>query len=144
MRLWAVCQKVIAPKCLFLGLIALILYGVFPGITGAFEARKISLDQAVQLAVKHNQYLKTTKNNVRYSTLTLEKEKNDYLPLVTGTIDTRLTSDYGQSWSGGIMKQFTKIKVKIKASIFPHNFLHSFTQLSDIVNFRLICGFISQ
>ena len=100
-RLSAVCQKVITPKCIFLGLIALILYGVCPGITGAFEARQISLDQAVQLAVKNNQDLKTAKNNIRYSTLTLEKEKNDYLPLVTGTQNTRLTSSCGQSDSGG-------------------------------------------
>jgi len=88
-----------AKRFVFLGLIAFFLYGVCPGITGAFEVRKISLGQAVQLAVKNNQDLKTAKNNVRYSTLALEKEKNDYLPLVTGTLNTSLKSDYGQSGS---------------------------------------------
>ncbi|MDA3786951.1 MAG: TolC family protein [Desulfobacula sp.] len=68
-------------------------------LTGASEIKKISIDQAVQLAVENNQDLKTAKNNVRYSTLTLEKEKNDFLPQVTGTINSRITSDYEQSAS---------------------------------------------
>jgi len=88
-------------KIIFICLVALFLCGVCPGITGAFENREISLTQAVLLAVENNQDLKTAKNNVRYSTLTLEKEKNDYLPLVTGTLNTSPESDYGQSWSYG-------------------------------------------
>ena len=86
-------------KIIFICLVALFLCGVCPGITGAFENREISLTQAVLLAVGNNQDLKTAKNNVRYSTLTLEKEKNDYLPQVTATLSTSLNSNYGESGS---------------------------------------------
>ena len=86
-------------KTIFICLVALFLCGVCPGVTGAFENREIRLTQAVLLAVENNQDLKTAKNNVRYSTLTLEKEKNDYLPLVAGTLNTSMKSDYGQSWA---------------------------------------------
>lgn len=86
-------------KIIFICLVALFLCGVCPGITGAFENREISLTQAVLLAVGNNQDLKTAKNNVRYSTLTLEKEKNDYLPQVTATLSTGLNSNYGDSGS---------------------------------------------
>ena len=86
-------------KIIFICLVALFLCGVCPGITGAFENREISLTQAVLLAVGNNQDLKTAKNNVRSSTLTLEKEKNDYLPQVTATLSTSLNSNYGESGS---------------------------------------------
>lgn len=91
--------KLARKKNILFGAIALFLSWVFPGIAGAFEIKGISIDQAVQLAVQHSQDLKTAKNNARYSTFTLEKEKNDYLPQVTGTLNNRMMSNYGKSGS---------------------------------------------
>ncbi len=86
-------------QIIFLILIVLSL-NVFPGgMTEASEAQKMSLVEAVELALKYNQDLKLAKNSVQYSKFTLEKEKNDYLPQVTGTVNTALNNDYGQSGS---------------------------------------------
>lgn len=85
--------------CTFQKLIILFFLGSLPGITENACAREISLEQAVQMAVTHSHDLKTAQNEVRYATLALEKEKNDYLPTVTGTLDSRLASDYGKSRS---------------------------------------------
>ncbi len=92
--LWMINKQII-----FLVLIVLFSHGFFRGIAGASEIQKMSLAQAVELALKNNQDLKLAKNSVQYSKLTLKKEKNDYLPQVTGTASTALKNDYGQSGS---------------------------------------------
>lgn len=76
-------------------LIVLFVSLFFQGMAQASEIQKMSLVEAVELALKYNQDLKLAKNDVQYSKLTLEKEKNDYLPQVTGTVNTTL----GQSGS---------------------------------------------
>lgn len=96
---FAVCRKDMTAKIVFMCLVTLYLSGLCPGISEAFGVKELSLEQAVQLAVNNNQDLKIAKNNVRYSSLTLEKEKNDYLPLVAGTLNNSLKSDYGKSSS---------------------------------------------
>ena len=63
-------------------LIVLFLYAYSIGTAGASEIQKMSLVEAVELALKYNQDLKLAKNSVQYSKLTLKKEKNDYLPQV--------------------------------------------------------------
>lgn len=96
-QIWTFCQRVVFPKSVLLGFMGLLIYGTCPGAAMALEAEKLSIAQAVQLAIKHNQDLKAAQKSVRYSTLSLEKEKNDYLPQVTGTLDNRVTSNYGYS-----------------------------------------------
>ena len=86
-------------QIVFLILIVLFVH-VFPrGMAEASEIQKMSLVEAVELALKYNQDLKLAKNSVQYSKFTLEKEKNDYLPQVTGTVNTALNNEYGQSGS---------------------------------------------
>jgi outer membrane protein len=80
-------------------LIVLFLYACSIGTTEASEIQKMSLVEAVERALKYNQDLKLAKNSVQYSKLTLKKEKNDYLPQVTGAVNTALNNDYGQSGS---------------------------------------------
>ena len=86
-------------QIIFLVLIVLFLHIFFRGMAEASEIQKMSLVEAVELALKNNQDLKLAKNSVQYSKLTLKKEKNDYLPQVTGTANTALNNDYGQSGS---------------------------------------------
>jgi len=84
-------------QIIFLILIVLSLH-VFPrGMAEASETQKMSLVEAVELALKNNQDLKLAKNNVQYSMLALQKEKNDYLPQITGISNTALNNNYGQS-----------------------------------------------
>ncbi|MFA6809948.1 MAG: TolC family protein [Desulfoplanes sp.] len=91
------CQRVLFPKSVLLGFIGLLIYGAFPGVAMALESGELGMAQAVQLAVEHSQDLKAAHKSVRYSSLSMEKEKNDYLPQVTGTLDNRVTSNYGDS-----------------------------------------------
>ena len=86
-------------QIVFLILIALFFHVFSRGMAGASEIQKMSLVEAVELALKYNQDLKLAKNIVQYSKLTLENEKNDYLPQVTGTVNTALNNEYGQSGS---------------------------------------------
>ena len=86
-------------QIVFLILIVLFLHVFSRGMAEASEIQKMSLVEAVELALKYNQDLKLAKNSVQYSKFTLEKEKNDYLPQVTGTVNTALNNDYGQSGS---------------------------------------------
>lgn len=87
-------------QIVFLILIILFLHGFSRGMAQASEIQKMSLVEAVELALKYNQDFKLAKNDVQYSKLTLKKEKNDYLPQVTGTVNTTLNNNYGQSGSG--------------------------------------------
>ena len=75
-------------QIVFLILIVLFLHVFSRGMAQASESHKMSLAEAVELALKYNQDLKLAKNDVQYSKFTLEKEKNDYLPQVTGTVNT--------------------------------------------------------
>ncbi len=92
-------QRITNKQIIFLVLIVLFLHIFFRGTAEASEIQKMSLVEAVELALKNNQDLKLAKNSVQYSKLTLKKEKNDYLPQVTGTANTALNNDYGQSGS---------------------------------------------
>ncbi|MDY0222963.1 MAG: hypothetical protein RBR67_17670 [Desulfobacterium sp.] len=83
-------------QIVFLILIVLFLHVFSRGMAEASETQKMSLVEAVELALKYNQDLKLAKNSVQYSKFTLEKEKNDYLPQVTGTVNTALNNDFEQ------------------------------------------------
>ncbi|WP_300462164.1 TolC family protein [Desulfobacula sp.] len=84
-------------QIVFFLLIALFLHVFSQGVAEASEVQKISLVEAIELALKNNQDLKLAKNNVQYSMLALKKEKNDYLPQITGIANTALNNNYGQS-----------------------------------------------
>ena len=92
-------SRMISRQIIFMLPVILLLYGFIIDTAEASEIRKMSLTQAVKTALKNNQDLKLAKNSVQYSKLTLKKEKNDYLPQVTGTAGTVLENDYGQSGS---------------------------------------------
>ena len=92
-------SRMINRQIVFMVLVILFLYGFSLTTVEASEIKKMSMIQAVKIALKNNQDLKLAKNNVEYATLTLKKEKNDYLPQVTGTASTVLDKDYGQSGS---------------------------------------------
>lgn len=84
-------------QIVFLVMIVLFFYIFFQGAAVASEVQKMSLVEAVELALKNNQDLKLAKNNVQYSRFTLDKEKNDYLPAITGIANTALNNAYGKS-----------------------------------------------
>lgn len=86
-------------QIVFLILIVLFVPVFSRGMAAASEIQTMSLVEAVELALKYNQDLKLAKNSVQYSKFTLEKEKNDYLPLVTGTVNTVFNNDCWQSGS---------------------------------------------
>lgn len=83
-------------QIVFLILIILFLSVFSRGMAEASEIQKMSLVEAVELALKYNQDLKLAKNDVQHSKFTLEKEQNDYLPQVTGTVNTALNNDFEQ------------------------------------------------
>ncbi|SDU46060.1 TolC family protein [Desulfobacula phenolica] len=84
-------------QIVFLVMIVLFLHVFSWEMAQASEIQKMSLVEAVELALKKKQDLKLAKNSVQYSMLLLKKEKNDYLPQVTGTANTTLNNNYGQS-----------------------------------------------
>ena len=92
--LWMMSKQII-----FLVMVVLFGHVLCQGVAEASEIRKMSLVEAVELALQNNQDLKLAKNNVQYSMLALKKEKNDYLPQITGIVNTTLKNNHGQSGS---------------------------------------------
>ncbi len=60
------------------------MFAVLSGPVPAQEGRLLTLDQALSLALEHNPELKQAVSQTRYSTFSVEKNKDAFLPIVSG------------------------------------------------------------
>lgn len=104
-KIWMTNKQIV-----FLILIVLFVHVFSRGMAEGSEIQKMSLVEAVELALKYNQDLKLAKNSVQYSKFTLKKEKNDYLPQVTGTVNTVFNN---ASWQSGSTQNYYTLRAEV-------------------------------